>query len=52
MTTNITADEFASKYQAKLETYRFVACDMDAFVPEERYVTCIHLKEIVAGSKR
>ena len=48
---NVTAAQFAAKYQDKVEGYRFLAGDCGAYLPDSDNVTVWHLRDLVAGRR-
>ena len=48
----ITTAEFASKFRAKTEVYRFLAFDVGAYLPGYDDVTIWHLRDIAQGTKK
>jgi hypothetical protein len=52
MATNMTSDEFGGKFQSKTEAHRFVATDLETFIPHHKEVTSWHLKDLIAEDKK
>lgn len=50
--TNITSQQFTSKYQSKTEVYRFLATEVGCYLSSYDTVTIWHLKDICAGKRR
>ena len=48
---NVTAAQFAAKYQEKREVYRFVASECGGYLPDYDNVTVWHLRDLVAGRR-
>ena len=48
----MTASEFAAKFQSKREVYRFLASEVNVFLPPFENVTIWHLRDIQSGSKK
>ena len=49
--TQVTASEFAAKFQSKREVYRFLASEVNVFLPPFENVTVWHLRDIQSGAK-
>ena len=48
----VTAKEFAAKYQSKRECYNFLAVDAGVYLPAYDQVTIYFLKDLVSGRKK
>ena len=48
----VTAAEFAAKFQSKREVYRFLATEVNAYLPPFENVTVWHLRDIQSGTKK
>ena len=48
----ITATEFAAKFQSKREVYRFLSSDVKAYLPNYEAVTVWHLRDLASGKKK
>ena len=48
----ITAKEFAAKYNSKRECYNFLAVDAGVYLPSYEQVTIFFLKDIISGKKK
>ena len=52
LSQNITAKEFASKYNSKREVYLFFTLNCQAYLPRYENITIYFLKDLVSGAKR
>jgi hypothetical protein len=48
----ISAKEFAAKYNSKRECYNFLAVDAGVYLPAYDQVTIYFLKDIISGKKK
>ena len=48
----ITAAQFAAKYNSKREVYRFVSVDCGAYVSSMETMTVWHLRDLAMGKKK
>ena len=48
----LTASEYAAKFQSKREVYRFLASEVHVFLPPFENVTVWHLKDVQSGAKK
>ena len=48
----ITAKEFASKYNSKREVFNMLAVDAQVYLPDYSQVTIYFLKDMLSGKKR
>jgi len=48
----ITAAQFASKFNSKREIYNFLTLDVGAYLPQYDTITVYFLKDLIAGSKK
>ena len=51
-TVKVTAAAFSAKYQGKKECWRFVACDVGAYLPDYESVTIWHLRDLASGTRK
>ena len=48
----ITTAEFQAKFRSKQEVYRFLAFEVNAYLPPFADVTCWHLRDLACGKKK
>ena len=49
---DISTQELAAKFNAKIEFHWFLVHDMDAFLPAAKHVTVYHLRDLMSGEKK
>ena len=50
--TGVYSKKFSAKYKSKRETYNFLACDVEVYLPTYANVTIYYLKDLMAGKKK
>ena len=50
--TQISAKEFATKYNSKRECYNFLAVDAGVYLPAYEQISIYFLKDIISGKKK